>query len=127
MGDPVKITVYRWAGEKWFFRIHSECVECDLAVGQARRVVSAYPDWPVELEVKPWLTCLWESLRHGGWHAPVVLVDGKLVRQGKVPARAELDAAVRRALESRGIPLLHRQREREKVAQARSGATSCGG
>ncbi len=110
MGDPIKITVYRWAGQKWFFRIHSECVECDLAVAQVRRLVSAYPDWPVELEVKPWLSYLWESLRHGGWHAPVVFVDGKLVRQGTVPTRAELDAAVRRALESRWIPLVQPQR-----------------
>ena len=103
VSNPVKITVYRWAGEKWFFRIGSECVECDLAVSQVRGLLEAHPDWPVELEMKPWLTHLWEALRHGGWHAPVVLVDGRILRQGTVPTRAELAAAVRLALARRGM------------------------
>jgi len=111
--DPIKITVYRWAGEKWFFRIHGECVECDLAVGQAQNLLSAHPDWPVELEVKPWFTHLWEALQHGGWHAPVVLVDHRLVRQGTIPTRAELDAAVREALGRRKrLPAPQRMRPR---------------
>ncbi len=102
MKNAVKIAIYRWAGKKWFFHIHSKCVECDLTVAQARAVVSSHPDWSVELEVKPWLTHLWEALRHGGWHAPVVVVDGHLLRQGTVPSRAELGAAVRSALKRRG-------------------------
>ncbi len=107
MQDSVKITVYRWAGKKWFLRINSDCVQCDLAVSQVRHLVSLYEGWPVELEVKPWLTHLWESLCHGGWHAPVVVVDGHLVRQGTVPTRAELDGAVRLALQRRGIIFAH--------------------
>jgi len=103
VSKTIKIAVYRWAGEKWFFRIGSECVECDLAVSQVKALLSAHPDWPVELEVKPWLTHLWEALRHGGWHAPVVLVDGRIVRQGTVPSRAELATAVRLALARRGM------------------------
>ncbi len=100
----VKITVYRWAGKKWFLRIRGECIECDLVIGQARHLLSAHPDWPLELEIKPWLTYLWETLRHGGWHPPVILVDGRLVRQGTIPTRAELEAAVRRALVRRNHP-----------------------
>ncbi len=99
----IKIAVYRWAGEKWIFRIGSECAECDLTLSQVRGLLGAHPDWPVELEVKPWLTHLGEALRHGGWHAPVVLVDGRIVRQGTVPSRAELAAAVRLALARRGM------------------------
>jgi len=105
--DHVKVTVYRWAGKKWFFRIDGECILCDLAVSQVRHFMSLYKDWPVELEVKPWLTHLWESLRHGGWHAPVVVVDGQLVRQGTIPTRAEFDGAVHRALQRHGITLAH--------------------
>ena len=101
--DPIKVVLYRWAGEKWFFRIRTECLECDLAVGQLRGLVSAHPDWPLEVEVRPWLTRLWESLRKGGWHAPVVLVDGELVSQGRVPRHAELERAVHKALERRRI------------------------
>lgn len=100
MADSIKIVVYRWAGQKWFFRIASECVECDLVVWHVRRLLSAHPDWPVELEVKPWLSHLWEALWHGGWHPPVVLVAGRLVRQGTIVTRDELEAAVRQALKA---------------------------
>ncbi len=125
MTDAISITLYRWAGRKWFFRIRGECAECDLAVAQARAVVSAHPDWPLELEVKPWLSHLWESLRRGGWHAPVVLVDGKLVRQGTIPPRQELEAALRRALERRGIPLTNHTKQ-EELPQAATGLTPGG-
>lgn len=103
MENSVKVTVYRWAGEKWFLRIEGECLECDLTVSQVRTLLARNPTWPVELEIKPWLNHLWESLRRRGWHAPVVVVDGKLVRQGTIPTLAELEAVVRRALEARGI------------------------
>jgi hypothetical protein len=103
MKDSVKITVYRWAGKKWFLQIKGECIECDLTVSQVRTMVARNPGWPVEWEIKPWLSHLWESLRRGGWHPPVVLVDGKLVRQGTIPMLAELQAAVRLALEAKGI------------------------
>jgi hypothetical protein len=125
MADAIRITLYRWAGQKWLFRIRSECAECDLAVGQVRRLLSAHPDWPLDLEVKPWLTHLWESLRFGGWHAPVVLVDGKLVRQGTIPTRAELEAALRRALERRGISLTD-HRKQEEPPQAATDLTPGG-
>jgi hypothetical protein len=103
MRDPVTITVYRWAGRKWFFRIRSECAECDLAVAQVWGLVSAHPNWPVEIKIKSWLTFLWESLRHGGWHVPVVIVNGRRVSQGKTPERSALEAAVQCALVRRGI------------------------
>ena len=101
MKDSVKITVYRWEGKKWFLRIKSECIECDLTISQVRTLVARNPDWPLECEIKPWLSHLWESLRRGGWHPPVVLVDGTLVRQGTIPTLAELQAAVRGAFEAK--------------------------
>lgn len=105
MRELINITIYRWAGEKWFLRIGSECAECDLTVAQVRNLLAAHPDWPVSFETKPWLTHLWESLRRGGWHAPVVLVDGRVIRQGTVPTRRELEGAVRQALAHRGFQL----------------------
>lgn len=121
--NPIRMTVYRWAGRKWFFRVRSECAECDLAVGQVRALVSAHPDWPLEVEVKPWLADVWESLRHGGWHAPVVLVDGHLLSQGKVPTCAELEAAARQAFVRRRISL-SRPWQQEKRQHANSEGTS---
>lgn len=103
MKDSVKITVYRWAGRKWFLRIRGECIECDLTVSQVRTLVLRNPGWPVEWEIKPWPSYLWEALSRGGWHPPVVLIDGKLVRQGTIPTLAELQVAVRRAFEAKGI------------------------
>lgn len=129
MNHNVKVTVYRWAGQKWFLRINGECLECDLVVGQVRNLLAAHPDWPVELEVKPWLTHLWEALRHRGWHPPIVLVDHRLLRQGTISTRAELDAAIRLALslrKQRPVP-----RKAEDAGQhpclhpARPGAKPC--
>lgn len=119
MENVVKVTVYRWAGKKWFLRIDGECIECDLTVSQVRTLIARNPSWPVELEIKPWLNHLWESLRHGGWHAPVVLVEGMLVRQGTIPTLAELEVVVRRALEARGIAAGERQNaSKSKVVKA---------
>jgi len=103
MKDSVKITVYRWAGKKWFLRIDGECIECDLTVSQVRTLIARNPGWPVELEIKPWLNHLWESLRRGGWHPPVVLVEGKLLRQGTIPTLADLEAVVGRAIKAKGV------------------------
>ncbi len=120
--DDVKITVYRWAGRKWFLRIRGECIECDLVIGQAKHLLSAHPDWPLALEIKPWLTYLWEALRHGGWHPPVILVDGQLIRQGTIPTRAEVEAAVRRALARKNHPqFLQKGRHANELPRESSG------
>ena len=49
---------------------------------------------PVIIEIKPWLTHIFESLRRGGWHAPVILVNGKLFSQGIVIDRDKLNQRV---------------------------------
>jgi hypothetical protein len=122
--NSVKITIYRWAGKKWFLRIHGECVECDLTVSQVRTLAARNPNWPIELEIKPWLSHVWESLRLGGWHAPVLVVDGKLVRQGTIPTYPELEAAVRDALENRGIAIPPVQKG-ERITNSRKKPSSC--
>jgi hypothetical protein len=124
VANSVKITIYRWAGKKWFLRIHGECVECDLTVSQVRTLAARNPSWPIELEIKPWLSHIWESLRLGGWHAPVLVVDGKLVRQGTIPTYPELEAAVRHALENRGIAIPPLQKG-EPVTNSRKKPSSC--
>lgn len=103
MSDPIEIVIYRWAGEKWGFRLRESCVECELAVAQARSVASVHPDWPIRVTVKPWLTHLGEALWLGGWHPPVLVVDGRRIRQGSVPTRIEIEAAVCAAAQRRGL------------------------
>lgn len=122
MADRVRITVYRWAGKKWLLCIRSECPECDLAVAQVHSLLDAHPDWPVSFEAKPWLSHLWESLRLGGWHAPVLVVDGRVVGQGQVPGRGELEAAVRQALSRRGFRLEPQSEEKQRVLTSHEAA-----
>lgn len=99
----VKVELYRWAGSWGPFRITGECIECDFAVAAIREVMSAHPDWPVEFEIKPWLDHIWGALRHGGWHAPVLIIDGRLVTQGHVPTVMEIEFAIQEALNERNI------------------------
>lgn len=100
---PVNITIYRWAGQKLFWRITSECVVCHVVIQQVQGLLAAHPDWPVELEIKPWLTHLWETLWRGAWRTPAVIVDSRVVSQAVVPPFALLEDAVREALAKRGF------------------------
>lgn len=98
MLPTVKVELFRWAGSLGPLRITRDCMDCILAVAAIREVMVAHPDWPVDLEIKPWLNHAWEALRRGGWHAPIVLVNGRLAMQGRIPTRGELEQAVARAL-----------------------------
>ena len=87
----VRVTVYPWAGQKGPFRVRSHCAECDLTLHLLEQVrEEELAGAPVSIEVKPWLTHLWEALRAKGWHPPVVVIDGKRFSQGVVPDRAAL-------------------------------------
>ena len=75
---------------------HRWCEECDLTIRQVRRVVEELRREDVQVEVKPWLRHIFDALRRGGWHTPVVTIDGKVFSQGIVPnadaLRERLDA-----------------------------------
>jgi hypothetical protein len=65
----------------------------------ARRVLAEVdPGGRLSFQAKPWLRHALEALRLGGWHAPVLVVDGRVHSQGVVPAEAPLRAALRRLL-----------------------------
>lgn len=95
---PVDVTVYRVTGSQLFFRVpEAMCEECDLTVAVARRVAESLGSELVTVTVKPWLNYLPEALLHGGWHPPVVTINGKLVSQGIVPAAETLAQAIKEA------------------------------
>ena len=49
----VQVTLYRWAGRKWFWEIRSECEECDLAVHLIRELLNTeLRGAPIQFEVK---------------------------------------------------------------------------
>ncbi len=92
------ITVFRITGRQLFFTVPERvCEECDVTVQVTRAVADRYPG-RVVVEIKPWINHLPSALLRGGWHPPVVLVEGRRVSQGVVPTPDTLDAAVREAL-----------------------------
>ena len=86
------VTVYPITGRQLgLLKIPSAlCEECDLTIRAVRRVVEELGDRNIRVEVKPWLRHAFDALRRGGWHPPVVTVDGKVFSQGVVPDAAAL-------------------------------------
>ncbi|MGE0229903.1 MAG: glutaredoxin family protein [Dehalococcoidia bacterium] len=90
-----EVTVYPIAGRQLFFRIpESFCRECDFTIDVVERVSAEFDD--VRVRVKPWLNHLAEALWRGGWHAPVVTIDGRVYSQGVVPEEAAFRDALAR-------------------------------
>lgn len=70
---------------------NSWCEECDITVRLVRKVVDEVaPSAGMRFSAKPWIRHVFEALRHGGWHAPVVLIQGEVFSQGVVPDEARL-------------------------------------
>ena len=91
------VTVYPMTGRQLFFNVpHAICEECDLTVRLVQRVADDLPN--VEVRIKPWFNNVFDALRRGGWHPPVVTIDGKVTTQGVVPDEDRL----RRALANDG-------------------------
>jgi hypothetical protein len=92
---PIEIIIYRITGKQFFFNVaDAMCEECELTVGLTKKVLLELGvgkgDARVTLTVKPWVEYSVEALRKGGWHAPVLLIDGKIFSQGIVPNKPKL-------------------------------------
>ena len=93
--QPVKVTVYRWAGHWGPFRIKIPCGECSLTGDVIRDTIeNELSGVPVEVETRDWLNEWHRPLRRGGWHAPIVLVEGRVISQGLALNRGVLTQAV---------------------------------
>jgi len=105
MANPgkMRVTIYRFTGKQGFFTIPERyCEECDLTIAATRDVLQELNESRFELVIKPWFLYFWEPLWRGGWHAPIVTIDGRIFSQGIVPKKAEIKAALaaaQRALE----------------------------
>ncbi len=92
---PVKISLYRWAGKWGPFKVSIPCGECALTTDVIQDTLANELDGiHVTLETHDWLSQWWKPLRHGGWHAPIVIVEGRLVSQGHALNRGLLTEAV---------------------------------
>lgn len=93
--NPIDITIFRWAGAWGPFKVNIPCGECALTQDVVQHVLdNELEGVPVKLDVREWLTEWWKPLRAGGWHAPIVLVEGKMVSQGEALNRGVLTQAV---------------------------------
>jgi glutaredoxin len=93
--NPVRVTLFRWAGAFGPFKVRIPCGECSLTVDVIRDTFEhELAGIPVELDSREWLSEWWIPLARGGWHAPIVLVEGRLVSQGHALNRGVLTEAV---------------------------------
>ncbi len=97
MNKQVLIVQYRWAGKWGPFRIRSACEECDLTRTIIKNLIkNELKRCKVRFVVKPWLDNWVYCLLRGGWHAPIVFVNGKLISQGVVVNKNKLVREVKR-------------------------------
>jgi len=100
--EPVFITMYRWAGTKFGITIKSKCKECDINTAILQDMEKKeFANMNVVIEIKPWLTHIGESLKKGGWHAPVIVVEDHIFSQGIVLERTKLARQVVQILHER--------------------------
>jgi len=98
---PAKLTVYKWGGRKWPFKVKIPCGECTLTQDIIEDVLkNELVNAEVDLDVKDWLSHLFQAVSKGARHAPAILLDGKVISQG---------AAVNRGLLSQKIMERHIQ------------------
>ena len=86
----VQITIYRFSGKQGLFTIPKDwCLECDLLVDMVQDVVKDLSiEEKVDLKIRPWFPWAWfVLLRYFAWHAPILIINGKLISQGIVPER----------------------------------------
>lgn len=92
---PIKITLYRWAGSWGPFKVNIPCGECTLTKDILQDTFDTdLAGIPIELEVKDWLSYWWEPLKFKAWHAPIVVVEDKVISQGEALNRGVLIQAV---------------------------------
>lgn len=89
----ISVVIYLYTGRQWFFTIPKDwCEECDLLVALVEGVIKELGiEKAVDLKIRPWWIFLWLPLfTKGAWHAPILLVNGKVFSQGIVPDKKEL-------------------------------------
>ena len=95
--DKVDIVIYRITGPQGLVDIpHRYCEECDLTVRLVQSLLEELGDPNICLDVKPWMLYFWKPIWRGGWHAPILTLNGRVFSQGIVPEREALRDAIRK-------------------------------
>ncbi len=98
--NNIKIVQYKWAGVWGPFKIKIPCGECAVTENIINDVIKndfGFTD-KIAFEVKEWLPNWWRLILKGGWHAPIVTVNGKVVFQGQAIDRGFLASEIRKEL-----------------------------
>lgn len=93
------IVIYRYTGRQWFFRVPSAwCRECDALVAVVEQAIRELGiERAVDLKIRPWWIFWWlPLLAHGAWHAPILVVNGRVFSQGVAPDKETLKAYLAR-------------------------------
>ncbi len=100
----ISVVIYRFTGQQGFFTVPQRyCPECDLTIAVTQKVVNALQpktNRKANLMVKPWFLYFWEPLLYGGWHAPIVTVNGRVISQGVVPPAETIENALSNILQN---------------------------
>jgi hypothetical protein len=103
----VNIIIYKITGRQLFFNVPSRiCEECDLTVGLTKKLVNEIDDKnntknKIEIEVKPWLSNFISAAAKGALHPPILLINGHIFSQGRVPDKNELKRKILQELENK--------------------------
>ena len=93
--SAITIQVYRWAGSWGPFKVSIPCGECSLTKDIIQDTIDCdLSGIDVQIDMRDWLSEWWKPLTKGGWHAPIVMVDGKIISQGRALNRGLLTEAV---------------------------------
>lgn len=92
---PVRITLFRWGGAWGPFKVKIPCGECSLTRDVINdTLANELAGIPVDLATHDWLSVWWRPLARGGWHAPIVMVEDRVISQGHALNRGVLTEAV---------------------------------
>ena len=95
----VNIVVYKMTGKQLFFNVpESVCEECDLSVALVKDATKKIKSNEINIKVKPWFNNMLRVLLKGGWHPPVVMINGKLFSQGIVPDIKKFESKIKEEL-----------------------------
>lgn len=102
--NKISIVQYKWAGSWGPFRIKIPCGECAVTQNIIEDVIkNTFVDYQdiISFEVKDWLPNWWRTILKGGWHAPIVTIDERVIFQGQAIDRDFLASQIRKELVKR--------------------------
>ncbi|MEM9179600.1 MAG: glutaredoxin domain-containing protein [Pseudomonadota bacterium] len=92
---PARLLLYRWGGKWGPFKVKIPCGECTLTTDIVKDVLEhELKTAEVELTVRDWLSHMVKAVFQGARHAPVLMLNGKVLSQGVAINRGLLAEAV---------------------------------